>query len=63
MLGPAYLMGRGAERDPVAALTWLYKARAKGSTAAAGFLAQAEAAATPDQRQQAAGLASAGGPS
>jgi hypothetical protein len=38
---------------------WLYKARAKGSTVAAGFLAQAEAEATAEQRQQAASLASA----
>jgi TPR repeat protein len=61
LLGAAMLMGRGIERDPVAALMWLYRARVGGSAVAPGFIAQAEAAATPEQRAEAAHLASQAG--
>ena len=58
MLGAAHFMGRGAERDIVAALTWLYRARRGRSEVADSFIPQAEAAATPEQREEAASLAS-----
>ena len=44
MLGAALHLGSGVARDPVAALAWLLRAQAGGSTLAAPFLSAARAA-------------------
>jgi hypothetical protein len=47
MLGAAYHLGTGVPVDPLAALTWLLRGKAGGSTLAAPFLGPVRAALSP----------------
>lgn len=61
MLGAAHFMGRGVDRNIVSALVWLYRAQRGRSEVAASFIPQGEAAATDEQREEAANLAAVAG--
>ena len=49
MLGAAYQLGAGVKKDPIAAMTWLLRARAGGSALATQFFGAARAALGADQ--------------